>query len=150
MELNERDNVVYSIIDEGNGYSKIRYFNQKNLNKSFKELGNILLNKKYRDNWAINNPTYGYCYILSEVIYHYCEGDFKVYCVNLKEQGINGVHWYLKDSDGKIIDYTGNQFGFEIDYNKGKGIGFLKGKHKTERGYISDRGKRLAKYFGLN
>lgn len=119
---------------------------QNFIDQKLSSLGNKLLNSKYKNNWNKQNPTAGYCYILSEAIYHYSNDDsLQVYCINL---GNNGVHWYLKQLDS-IIDFTANQFDFTIDYSKGKHIGFLKGKYKTNRGYISARGKELAEYLGI-
>lgn len=69
------------------------------------------------------NPLAGHCYIASETIYHLMGG---------KESGItpqyikvNGIsHWYLKYGE-EIIDPTAGQFNFDIDYNEGRGKGFL-------------------------
>lgn len=111
-----------------------------------KELKTNLLQKQYEKGWNETNPTYGYCYIVSEAIYHYSEEkNIKAYCMNL---GDMGTHWFLK-LDEKIIDYTSDQFPFELDYAKAIGKGFMKGSIKTSNGYISKRGYEMAKHLEL-
>lgn len=105
-----------------------------------------LLNKDYKRNWNIDNPTYGYCYIVSEAIFHYTNGNYTPQCINFGQ----GTHWYLKDKDtNEIIDFTDEQFNFHIDYTKGKWCGFMKGSIKTSKGYISKRGYEIAKLLKL-
>ena len=117
---------------------------QKTINCKLKEIGNTLLKKEYKDGWSEENPTYGYCYIVSEMLYHYIYKNSTPYYLKL-----NGVtHWFLKN-ENKIIDLTGNQFNFKIDYSKAKKAAFFQGSFETDRGKISKRGYNLAKKFGI-
>lgn len=114
---------------------------QSFINDKLSLLNGELLKPEYRKLWSIEKPTTGYCYILSEAIYHYCNGTFEIYYIKVNNQ----THWYLMQQNN-IIDFTANQFDCYIDYSKGKHIGFLKGKYKTDKGYISARGKALAEF----
>lgn len=110
-----------------------------------KKLNGELLKKPYIDLWSEKNPTFGYCYILSESLYHYIDKDVRAFCINMGELG---NHWYVT-INGSIVDFTGEQFKDPIDYSKGVGKGFLKGSIETNKGYISKRGYQMAKYLGL-
>lgn len=125
------------------------YIERYLITESLKNIGNRLLKDKYKIKWSEDNPTYGYCYIVSECIYHYSNNENLIpMCMNLGKE--IGTHWYLKDKEtNDIIDFTGEQFDFEIDYNKGIGKGFMKGSVKTEKGYISKRGYELASIIGI-
>lgn len=107
-----------------------------------KQLNGELLKKPYRDLWSFKNPTLGYCYIVSETLYHYVDEDVKVFCINMGE---SGTHWYVT-INGAIVDFTGEQFKEPVDYSKGVGKGFFKGSIKTDKGYISKRGYEMAKH----
>lgn len=112
-------------------------------NAVLKDKGN-LLKKNYKNNWNKDNPTYGYCYIVSEAIYHYgnINDEYKPYCINFK--GDIGTHWYL--SNGKdVIDFTSAQFPFLINYKTGIRKSFFKGSVETRKGFISKRGYEMAK-----
>lgn len=118
------------------------------VNKQLKTLGNSLLKKPYKDDWTKDNPTYGYCYVVSEALYHYVEGEVKPYCISL---GDGLTHWFVK-INGKPVDLTGEQFtnkSIVIDYNKAIGKGFFKGSIQTDKGFISKRGYEIAKLLGL-
>ena len=117
------------------------YLSQQHVNKTLSLIGNSMLKKPYKDNWSRDNITYGYCYIMSEVLYHYAEGDVKAHCINL---GKEGTHWFVTINN-QIIDFTAAQFNGKIDYNKSIGKGLLKGGIPTSRGYISKRGYEFAK-----
>lgn len=120
---------------------------QELVDRKLLELGNSMLKSPYKKLWTEDNPTWGYCYIVSEAIYHYIDGEYDSYCINLGEYG---VHWFLKDkNNGEIIDFTANQFKFDVDYSAGKRKAFLKGGIKTDRGWISKRGKQMAVHLGL-
>lgn len=121
---------------------------QSFVNEQLKTLGNSLLKKPYKDNWTTDNPTYGYCYVVSEALYHYMNGEIKPYCISIGE-GL--THWFVK-LDGQVIDLTGEQFTNEhivIDYDKAIGKGFFKGSIKTDKGFISKRGYEIAKLLKL-
>lgn len=109
-----------------------------------KELNGHLLKSHYKKLWTKNNPTLGYCYLVSEALYHYLDHDTKAYCISME----SGTHWYV-EVDGKIIDYTSDQFNNPVDYNKGVRKGFFKGSIKTNKGFISKRGHEMAKHLNL-
>jgi hypothetical protein len=87
-------------------------------------------------------PTTGYCYLLSEVLYHYAFQDSESYVINL---GPHGTHWFLKNHNA-IIDWTADQYNFKVDYSTARRATFFKGTHQTRRGFISQKGFLLAKY----
>lgn len=119
---------------------------QLEINTTLKNIGSSLLHKNYQKNWTEENPTYGYCYIISEAIYHYTYLENpEIYYINL---GKHGVHWFLKSKE-KIIDFTAEQFKFPIPYQDAKRIGFLKGSIPTSKGFISKRGFKIAKNLNL-
>lgn len=108
------------------------------IHKKLLELNGHLLKPNYKKLWSRENPTLGYCYILSEVLYHYIPENVKTYCIS----GDFGTHWFVK-INGETVDFTKYQFNFEIDYSKAIGKGFFKGSIQTNKGYISKRGFEL-------
>lgn len=121
---------------------------QEFVNEKLKELGDSMLKNPYKKQWTEDNPTFGYCYVVSEAIYHYGDGEYEPYCYNYGNE--YGTHWFLKDKEsGEVVDFTANQFPFEVDTSLFKRQAFLKGGMKTERGWISKRGKQMAIHLGL-
>lgn len=117
---------------------------QSFVTEKLKGLNGDLLKNPYKKLWSRSNPTLGYCYIVSEALYHYVDGNVKAYCISLEE----GTHWYVT-IDGKIVDFTHEQFESPVNYEKGIGKGFFKGSVKTKKGYISKRGYEMAKHLEL-
>ena len=120
------------------------------LNQAFIEAKLALIGPKYLKNrykliWSKDNPTAGYCYLISEILYHYIYPNSKTYCINLGELG---THWFIK-VDNQIIDYTAKQFSFDIPYEHARCCGFFKGGIITNRGYISKNAYFLAKDLGV-
>lgn len=113
-----------------------------------------LLKPKFRKEWSENNHTRGYCYLLSEVLYHYFP-NYINYTPRMVYVG-NETHWYLQnDETGEIADFTAQQYGLPIPYYMGIKRAFFKGAIETERGYISRNGYKLHKlmknfYHGQN
>ena len=109
-----------------------------------------LLKSKYKQIWSPENPTFGYCYIVSEALFHYAYPKHKPFVINL---GVFGTHWYLDTPQrNDRIDFTADQFrAFDITrhYEKSKCCGFFKGSVQTERGYISKAGYAMAQLLGL-
>lgn len=64
----------------------------------------------------------GHCYVASEALYHLLGRDGWTSCV-MRVRG--GTHWFLRRSDGAILDPTCDQFDFEVDHTQGKGSGFF-------------------------
>lgn len=111
-------------------------------------LGNSLLRSPYKQQWSEENPSLGYCYVVSEAFYHYSNLEDKLtpYVMSFP----NGTtHWFLRTSDGKIIDYTADQFPFKVDYSKATRCPFFKGGVETSKGFISKRGQQVAELLEL-
>lgn len=127
-------------------------FVQDYVDYKLRKLGNSLVRDEYKDLWSEEYPTTGYCYILSEVIYHYTKGDYKIYRFTYDNN--TKSHWYLK-KNGSHIDLTMNQFYPIMDYKGNFGqstdeeVSFYEGEIETPKGKISKRGYELAKYFGF-
>lgn len=84
-------------------------------------LSEELRKKAYRDH---PNPVAGHCYVASEVIYHELGGKEAGWTPQvIRHEG--GPHWYLKHTDGRVIDPTCDQFETPVAYDEGKGCGFL-------------------------
>ena len=112
---------------------------QEWVNDVLKKIGDRHLKREYKNGWSEDNPTYGYCYIFSEFLYHFVYLDSEPYYIAMPD-GI--THWYLKSGD-EIIDFTGVQFEKEPDYSQGKRNPFFTGSYETARGKISKRGYNL-------
>lgn len=103
-------------------------------------LSEELRKKPYRDH---QNPMAGHCYVASEVLYHQLggkEAGWTPQCV--RHEG--GSHWYLKHTDGTIIDPTCDQFTTPVPYDKGRGCGFLTREPSKRSQVILDRLSSLA------
>jgi hypothetical protein len=69
-------------------------------------------------------------------LYHLLGGKKAGYTPVVAKLDEGGTHWWIKDSNGKILDVTAAQFGNErIPYEKGKSTGFLT-KHPSKRSLI--------------
>lgn len=111
-------------------------------------LGNSLLKAPYKNQWTEDNPSLGYCYVVSEAFYHYSGLEEKLtpYVMSFP----NGTtHWFLRTPDDKIIDYTADQFPFKVDYSLGVRCPFFKGGVQTDKGFISKRGQIVAELLEL-
>lgn len=104
-------------------------------------LGRKFLKSEYRRKWSPSNPTLGFCYVVSEAIYHYAEEKLVPKVVRI--DGI-GTHWWLEREDGTILDYTAKQFDLRPPYELGRRAAFFKGAVPTSRGTISRRGYAVA------
>lgn len=79
----------------------------------------------------------GNCYVTSEALFHLLGGKtagWKSMC--MKHEG--DTHWFLKHSNGMILDATAKQFRRLPNYQKARGRGFLTRKP-------SKRAKQLMK-----
>lgn len=114
-------------------------FNQELINKALLNIGPKYLKVDWKKKWSEESPTTGYCYLISEILYHYIYSNSQSYCIDLNKYG---THWFV--AIGKeIIDLTSNQYDFKIPYRKAKHKSFLQGTIKTERGYISKKANLL-------
>ena len=75
-----------------------------------------------------DHPLTGYCYVASEALYHLAGANssgLSVYRCSLPR---GGTHWWLADSDGRIIDPTAQQFSEAPPYSSGIRTFFLSRK----------------------
>jgi len=94
-------------------------------------MGTKYLKKEYKDKWSENNPTRGYCYVVSEVLHHYYYTNTDPYIIKVGDE----THWFLKTHEGRVIDFTASQYMFKLDYSEGKKAYFLT-KQPSKRGQI--------------
>lgn len=113
--------------------------------KELKRIGPRFLKKNYQSSWSKENPAWGYCYLISEILYHYYLPNSQSYVIKL---GSLGTHWYLVNGT-KIVDYTKSQFNFPVPYQRGRRARFFKGTKGTERGNISKRAYELHKVLSV-
>lgn len=86
-------------------------------------------------------PSAGHCYIVSELLYHALGGkDAGWTPQTLRHE--DSPHWFLRHTDGTILDPTADQFRTPVPYEKARGIGFL-----TKQ--PSKRCQRLAEIAGV-
>ena len=113
---------------------------KKKLDDALTTMGKKYLRSPYKEQWTPARPTTGYCYVVSEVVYHYfAPKGSKSYVL---KTGDNSTHWFLKSPAGEVIDLTADQFDKTVPYEKAKPHAFLT---KT----ISKRGKVLSKLLGI-
>ena len=116
---------------------------QQYITDTLRGFGPWLLKPEWRRTWRTDRPTTGYCYLVSEALYHYTVPDTQPFVVNL---GDAGTHWFLRDiATGRIIDYTGDQFDFPVPYDRGRRCAFFRGAVTAPRGLISKRGFSMEK-----
>lgn len=86
-------------------------------------LSDDLLKPQYRAQ-PNRRPTTGHCYAASEAVYHLLGGkDAGWTPVRIRHEG--GPHWFLRHTDGTVLDPTGDQFDTPVPYATGTGCGFL-------------------------
>lgn len=83
-------------------------------------MGKKYLKQPYKDLWSADNPTLGYCYVVSEFLYHEFPGKYIPYVMKIE----NGTHWFLKDVEGNIVDYTVEQFNNKLNYSLARQAAF--------------------------
>lgn len=81
-----------------------------------------LLKKEWRDQ-EDRKPLAGYCYVVSETLYHTWGKQNGYQPTQIEWEGVS--HWYLSDMTGDVIDLTSSQFDTTPDYPLGKRRGFL-------------------------
>ena len=104
-----------------------------------------LLKPKFRKEWKESNYLRGYCYLLSEVFYHFFP-QFKDFTPRMMYINDSETHWYLcNEETGEIFDPTTYQYSFPLEYVISTKRAFFKGGIQTERGWISKNGMKLYK-----
>ena len=79
------------------------------LHKVLIKMGTKYLKGSLKKEWSIDNPTRGYCYNVSEWLYHYIAPyGSKPYLLKVPNEEFN--HRFIKWKDGTIIDLTVDQF----------------------------------------
>ena len=95
---------------------------------ALKIMGPTYLKPKFRKYWTPECPVAGYCYVVSEVLYHIMKEhghEFAAYVMKVQMPGVYNepdeviTHWFLKSPKGKIVDFTREQFPFKLNYEKG-------------------------------
>jgi hypothetical protein len=112
---------------------------KEKLHDALRQMGTKYLKPPWRKEWSKERPTTGYCYVVSEVIYHYLAPKGSRPFV-IKNENYN--HWFIRDPDGSPIDQTADQFDEPVDYTLGK-------PHNFRTKPISNRGRVLAELLGL-
>lgn len=84
---------------------------------------------------SIGEPA-GKCYIASEALYYLAGG--KTAGLTPVRGALPGdlaplVHWWLRDSEGNVIDLTADQFDFDWPYEDGRGCGFQSNMKKETK-----------------
>lgn len=114
------------------------------LHEKLSLIGPGLLKPEWRMKWTKERPTTGYCYLVSEILYHYVFPDTYPYVLRIND----GTHWFLR-SESKIIDLTCDQFDFSVPYQNAHRACFFKGSIETTRGFISKRAFLLSQRLGI-
>lgn len=80
-----------------------------------------LLKKEFQGG---STPSAGHCYAASEALFHALGGKAAGFIpMNVKVEGVS--HWFLKSSEGCVIDPTWDQFPQSAPYAEATGRGFL-------------------------
>lgn len=91
----------------------------------------LLMGKKHikdklsKTEWSIENPTRGYCYVVSEYL-HFFVFDKKSEIYKVEVDNETSRHYFLKHNN-EIIDFTAEQFkDKKVDYTKAVKTHFIK------------------------
>lgn len=82
-----------------------------------------LLKSRYRNQTPSQHPHTGHCYVATEVLYHLWGKHHGAKPMRMKVG--DDVHWWLQHPTLGVIDPTAAQFPFPVEYEKGRGGGFL-------------------------
>ena len=118
---------------------------QKKMDEKLLSLGDRLVHADWKNRWTPELPATGYCYVVTEVLWHYGLAEGEPEQLVLHD---GSTHWYLRAGDGTVTDLTASQFDTLPDYTAGRVKPFYAGKVPTPRGLISERGYALAQYLG--
>lgn len=84
------------------------------------------------------NPMTGHCYVASEALYHLLGGRKAGWTpMFIAHEG--SPHWFLKNSDGRILDATASQFKTPVPYDNARGKGFLTNQPSKRAQIVMDR-----------
>jgi hypothetical protein len=103
-----------------------------------------LLKPKFQRLWSEENHLRGYCYLVSEWVWHYVPiaDSLTPRMLYVGEE----THWFLQsDENGDVIDLTAGQYNFPLDYTVATKRAFFKGAIQTNKGWISRNGHKFSK-----
>lgn len=102
-----------------------------------------LLKPKFKKEWEKSNYQRGYCYLVSEVLYHFI-AEFKDFTPRMMYIDPGETHWFLMNEEtGEIADYTSAQYPFVLEYTLSTKRAFFNGSVPTARGYASKNSVKL-------
>lgn len=105
------------------------------LNQGLLLLGRKNVRKNYRHLWSEENPSFGYCYVITELLYHLSDRVATPKTIATSE----GKHWYIELPDGTTLDYAKDNI---YDYSQGKKSSFMTVQ-------MSARARKLKDLMGL-
>lgn len=79
----------------------------------------------------------GHCYVASEAYWH-AVGRAQGFVPQVLS-GEGWTHWWLAHPDGRVVDITAEQFPTGVDYEAGKGCGFLTRQPSQRAQKVLDR-----------
>ncbi len=133
---------------------KFRLFESNSL---IKKIQSVLTPDLLKGIWIreTDNKLAGHCYAATEALYWILggpENEFKTYVLNSRTfpEGLSEgeTHWFLKNSEGDVLDPTAEQFTCKIPYNMGTPnsmMNFPKGGSKRAKEIIKRLGYEVFK-----
>ena len=118
---------------------RLANMSKKKLHSALRVMGKNHLKSQWRDQWTEDRVTTGYCYPVSEVVFHFTNRNTDSYILKNSD---NTTHWFLRTKTGRVIDLTADQIDGYFDYDSGVQRRFM-----TKE--ISMRGKILAMLIGV-
>ena len=80
---------------------------KEKLHNALRQMGTKYLKRPYRDDWTPENPTYGYCYVVSEMVFHcLAPAGSKPHILHTDNEN---THWFIKWPSGEVVDLTADQ-----------------------------------------
>jgi hypothetical protein len=84
------------------------------------------------------NPLAGHCYVASEVYWHLNGGPSSGLVPQvIRHEG--ATHWFLRATDGRVIDLTADQFSTPVPYHLARGCGFLTKRPSKRAAIVIER-----------
>jgi len=100
-----------------------------------------LLKPQYRKPGA--HPMAGHCYVASEALYHLLGGSSSGYTPTSLRVG-DSIHWWLTGPKGEVLDPTADQFTEPVQYDQGRGRGFLTKQPSRRAAVVIRRAREYA------
>lgn len=99
--------------------TQIKTFERK-LKPALLSMGDKHILKEYRHLWSPKNPTFGYCYVITELLHRHLS-EIGIRSTPKKIPTREGSHWYLVLENGRPVDLAKDQ---HYDYSKGRDQSF--------------------------